>query len=213
VDPAVTGTPQRGVRRPNRRGEGGRLREELIEAASSMIADTGHGQPVSLNAVARKVGVAATSVYLHFATVEQLKVAVARRGFAQLNEYRDAASHGITDPVQALLVRCRAYCRFALDHPGHYRLMFGAGLPAELAYTAEHAPGRDALQSLAASIQRCQPNRASSRQDDPQRLAMLVWASLHGVVSLRIDRPQFPWPASLDETADDIVRRLTGLRS
>jgi AcrR family transcriptional regulator len=212
VNPDSPGTAQRRARRPNRRGEGGLLREELIEAASAMIADTGHSQRLSLSAVARTVGVAATSVYLHFADVEQLKVAVAERGFAQLNQYRDAASHGITDPVQALLARCRAYCRFGLDHPGHYRLMFGPDLPAALAYDAEQAPGRHALQSLAASIQRCQPTRAGSRQDDPHRLATLVWASLHGVVSLRIDRPQFPWPASLDETADDIVRRLTDLR-
>jgi AcrR family transcriptional regulator len=177
-----------------------------------MIADTGRSQRLSLNAVARKVGVAATSVYLHFADVEQLKVAVAERGFAQLNQYRDAASQGITDPVQALLARCRAYCRFGLDHPGHYRLMFGPDLPAALAYDTEQAPGRHALQSLATNIQRCQPTRASSRQDDPHRLATLVWASLHGVVSLRIDRPHFPWPVSLDETADAIVRRLTDLR-
>lgn len=209
----MTGTTQRGARRPNRRGEGGLLREELIEAASAMIADTGHSQPISLSAVARKVGVAATSVYLHFADIEQLKVAVAERGFARLNEYRDTASHGITDPVEALLARCRAYCRFGLDHPGHYRLMFGPDLPAALAYDAEQAPGRHALQSLAASIQRCRPTRAGSHPDESQRLATLVWASLHGMVSLRIDRPRFPWPTSLDEAADDIVRRLTDLRS
>lgn len=213
MSPARTGTTQRSARRPNRRGEGGLLREELIEAASAMIADPGHSQPISLSAVARKVGVAATSVYLHFADIEQLKVAVAERGFARLNEYRDAASQGITDPVEALLARCRAYCRFGLDHPGHYRLMFGPDLPAALAYDAEQAPGRHALQSLAASIQRCRPSQASSHPDEPQRLATLVWASLHGVVSLRIDRPHFPWPTSLDEAADDIVRRLTDLRS
>lgn len=211
MNPARTATTQQGGRRRNRRGEGGLLREELIAAASALIADTGQSQRVSLNAVAREVGVATTSVYLHFADVEQLKVAVATQGFARLNEYRDAASQGITDPVQALLARCRAYCRFGLDHPGHYRLMFGPDLPAALAYDEEEVPGRRALESLAASIRRCQPTEAG--QEDPHRLATLVWSSLHGIVSLRIDRPHFPWPASLDETADDIVRRLTGLPS
>jgi len=113
-----------------------------------------------MNAVARKV-VRGTSVYLHFATVEQLKVAVARRGFAQLNEYRDAASHGITDP-------CRR-CWSAVGRTGGSRWTILATIgscsePAcqrSFAYTAEHAPRPDALQSLAASIQRCQPNRAA----------------------------------------------------
>lgn len=213
MNPASTESAQRASRRPNRRGEGGRLREELIEAASAMIAETGTSQRVSLSAVARKVGIAVTSVYLHFADVEQLKAAVVERGFAQLDQYRDAASRNIDDPVRALLARCRAYCRFGLDHPGHYRLMFGPDLPATLAYDAERAPGRHALHTLADSIQRCQPDRPTPGQDDPFRLATLVWGSLHGMVSLRIDRPQFPWPASLDETADDIVRRLTNLQS
>src|SRR5438105_392235 len=52
-------------------------------------------------------GVAATSVYLHFPDVEQLKMAVVERGFARLDESRDTASGAITDPVQALLARCR----------------------------------------------------------------------------------------------------------
>ena len=213
MTPASRGTTQRGGRARNRRGEGGLLRDELIEAASALIADTGQSRRVSLNAVAREVGVAATSVYLHFADVDELKVAVATQGFARLSEYRDRASQGITNPVQALLARCRAYCRFGLDHPGHYRLMFGPDLPAVLAYDAEQVPGRQALQGLAESIRRCRPPRATAHQDDPDRIATLVWASLHGVVSLRIDRPQFPWPTSLDDTADDIVHRLTDLPS
>jgi AcrR family transcriptional regulator len=213
VSPASTGNAKPDVRRPNRRGEGGRLREELIEAASAMIADAGESRGLSLSAVARRVGIATTSVYLHFADVEQLKIAVAERGFAKFAAYRDAASQGSTDPVAALLARCRAYCRFALDHPGHYRLMFGPDLPAALAYDAERAPGRQALEILAASIQRCRPTSAGSSQDDPLRLATLVWAGLHGVVSLHMDRPRFPWPASLDDTADDIVRRMINLPS
>ena len=212
MNAVTTGTTRRSGRQRNRRGEGARLREELIEAASALVADTGQSQQVSLNAVAREVGVAATSVYLHFADVDELKVAVATQGYAWLTEYRDAACEGIADPVAALLARCYAYCRFGLDHPGHYRLMFGPDLPVSLAYDAGEGPGRQALQSLADSIRRCQPARVSAGgQVDPDRLAMVVWASLHGVVSLRIDRPQFPWSAPLDETVDDVVRALTGI--
>jgi AcrR family transcriptional regulator len=144
------------ARRRNPRGQGERLREELIEAAGALVAESGDGRQLSLRGVANRVGIAATSVYLHFPDVEHLKVAVVQRGYAKLDRVRDAASQGIADPVEALLARCRAYSRFALDHPGHYRLMFGPDLPASLAYDAERAPGRQALQTLAHSIQRCQ---------------------------------------------------------
>ena len=43
--------------------------------------------------------------------------------------------------------------------------------------------------------------------DDPFRLTALTWAVVHGLVSLRVDRPNFPWPP-LDGMIDDTVRRL-----
>jgi AcrR family transcriptional regulator len=211
VEAASTGQARQPARRRNPRGQGERLREELIEAAGALVAESGDGRQLSLRGVANRVGIAATSVYLHFPDVEHLKVAVVQRGYAELDRARDAASQGIADPVEALLARCRAYSRFALDHPGHYRLMFGPDLPASLAYDAERAPGRQALQTLAHSIQRCQQAGVARAGDDPLNLAVLVWAALHGLVSLRLDRPQFPWPAPLDETVDQAVGRLIAL--
>jgi AcrR family transcriptional regulator len=199
------------ARRRNPRGQGERLREELIEATSALLADAGDASKLSLRGVAKQVGVAATSVYLHFPDVEHLKVAVVKRGHAILDQTRNAASTGVADPVEALLARCRAYCQFALDHPGHYRLMFGPDLPGILAYDAEQAPGRLALQALAQSLECCQQAGAAQVDDDPLTLAVLVWTTLHGLVSLRLDRPRFPWPASLDEMVDQAVGRLIAL--
>jgi AcrR family transcriptional regulator len=208
----IDAEPVRLHRRPrNRRGEGVRLRADLIDAATALVSEAGHGQQLSLRAVAKKVGIATTSVYPHFADVDQLKVAVVERGFAEFNQYRSAASQAINDPVASLLARCRAYGRFAVDHPGYYRLMFGPDLPATLAYESPDAPGRRALQGLAESIGRCQQAGATGDHDDPFQLAVLVWGALHGLVSLRIDRPRFPWPTSTDQAINDTVWKLAGL--
>jgi AcrR family transcriptional regulator len=199
-------------RRPrNRRGEGTRLRADLIDAATALVTETGNGRQLSLRAVAKRVGIATTSVYPHFADVEQLKVAVVQRGFTDFAAYRSAASQSLDDPAAALLARCRAYGRFGVDHPGHYRLMFGPDLPATLTYESPDAPGRRALEGLADSIRQSQQAGATGNHDDPFRLAVLVWSALHGLVSLRIDRPDFPWPTSTDQAIDDTVRKLTGL--
>jgi AcrR family transcriptional regulator len=209
----VDAEPRKLDRRPrNRRGEGARLRADLVDAAAALVTETGHGQSLSLRAVAKKVGIATTSIYPHFADADQLKVAVVERGFAEFNQFRVAASQAINEPAAALLARCRAYGRFAVDHPGYYRLMFGPDLPATLAYESPDAPGRRALQGLAESIGRCQRAGATGNHDDPFQLAVLVWAALHGLVSLRMDRPRFPWPTSTDQAIDDTVRKLTSLR-
>ena len=44
--------------------------------------------------------------------------------------------------------------------------------------------------------------------DDPAHLAAQVWADLHGLVLLRMNLPDFPWPAPLEEMADQAVARL-----
>jgi len=57
---------------------------------------------------------------------------------------------------------------------------------------SEQAPGRGSFESLVESIARCQ--RPEDRGGDALELATLLWATLHGLVSLRSSRPNFSWP-------------------
>ena len=122
-------TQQAQVRRRNPRGQGDRLREEIISAASELIAESGDADRLSLRAVAKRIGIAAPSIYRHFPDAEHLKMAVVERNFATFAAARDGASAKITDPAAALLARCRAYCQFAMDNPGPYRFMFSHQAP------------------------------------------------------------------------------------
>jgi AcrR family transcriptional regulator len=200
---ATATIPRRRARNP--RGEGARLREELVAAASEMVAETGDASQLSLRGVARAVGISAPSIYRHFPDLDHLKLAVVERAFARFAEARDKASAEIDDPAQALLARCRAFCRFAVANPGPYRFMFSnqapAGSPVAMA----------AFHTLADSIAKCQKDGVSLAADSPERLAAQVWAALHGLVILRLNVPEFPWPAPLDQMADDAVTRLVGL--
>jgi AcrR family transcriptional regulator len=198
------------ARRRNPRGRGERLREEILEAATRIVAETGGASQLSLRGVAREVGIAATSVYLHFPDIDQLKAVLVDRGFAELNQARMAAMKGITDPAAALRARWGAYGQFAVDHPGIYRLMFGPHLPAAQAFDSPDSPGRQAFLAAVDAIRHCQEAGMASTDDDPFRLATLVWAAVHGTASLRLDRPNFPWPP-LDEMVDDLIQRIIGV--
>ncbi len=201
-------------RRSNRRGEGARLRDDLIDAAGALLTETGRASELSIRAVAARTGVAATSVYLHFAGLDELKVAVAQRAFADLGAARDAATAGTSDPAAALIARCRAYADFGLAHPGQYRLMFGPDLPAAVftrSYNAAGSASRTAYESLIDAIRHCQQAGATHDDTDPARLAALLWPALHGQVTLRLDRPDFARPP-LHEVITETVQRLIGLR-
>ena len=203
-------TRHRPARRRNRRGEGGRLREDLLAAAAELVEEAADPAAVTLRAVADRVGVTAPAVYLHFTDIDALKLAVTQRAFTEFAAARDRAADGIDDPVHGLIVRCQAYARYAVDHPGAYRLMTGPELPRLAAPDDSTAPSVRALQGLARSIDACQVQGLAPRDLAPDHLAALVWSALHGQVRLRTDRPGFPWPP-LERDVEHLLRRLVGL--
>ena len=202
---------QAGARRRNRRGEGDRLREEIVTAASQVIAETGDDSALTLRGVARRLGIAAPSIYRHFADADELKMAVVQRSFADFAAARDAASRDGDDPAAALLARCRAYTGFALANPGPYRYLFSQNAPT--GDPARPPVSLPTFQALANSIGRCQQAGLARAGDDPHWLAAQVWAALHGLVLLRLNAPGFPWPGPLEEMASQAVARLIGLET
>ena len=204
-----------GQRARNPRGQGSRLRTEILDAAGEILAKSGDPRQLSLRSVARGAGIAATSVYLHFMDVDELTAAVAERDFNELGRaiaraYRAHAA----DPALALLAGCRAYCRYAIRKPGHYRVLFEVERPdlgPTRLYTLEQSAGGPILEALVTAIERCRSLGVASRDADARIVATTLWSSLHGIVSLRLNRPRVPWPP-LDQLVDMTVRRLVGIR-
>lgn len=198
------GSGSAGVRRPRSpRGQGERLRDELIDAASDLLAESGDMRDLTLRGVARRVGIAAPSVYSHFGDVEQLTVAVMERRFPELASAIADARRDVDDPLRALIAGCRAYCHYALDHPGHYRVMFDTRIDAPIHSEA----GRRVFEGLGRSVQACLDPEREDAVEVATQLAGLLWATLHGIVSLRIAQPKFPW-TPLDDMVERAVRSL-----
>ncbi len=195
------------TRQRNPRGQGERLRDDIIEAASRLLADPA-APPLTLRAVAREVGVAATSVYLHFDNIESLILAVADRRFGELVRLQDEVRDEAADPWQRVRAGCLAYCEFGLAHPGHYQVMFTSPLQMPENTTPEQWPGWAPFQQLITAVGEC----LEAGPAEAFFTAQLIWEQLHGLVSLRISRPKFPWPP-LEQTIITAVDRLLGASS
>jgi AcrR family transcriptional regulator len=198
------------ARQRNPRGQGARLRDEIIEAASRLLANPA-APPLTLRAVAREAGVAATSVYLHFADIESLTLAVAERRFGELVRLQDESREESSDLCQQVRAGCLAYCEFGLAHPGHYQVMFANPLPMPADMPPEAFPGIVAFRRLIDAVARC----IGTEPADEQAFftALLIWQQLHGIVSLRISRPRFPWPPLAETVTEAVDRLLAGARS
>lgn len=196
----------RPARKRNPRGQGERLRDDIIEAASRLLAEPG-APPLTLRAVAREAGVAATSVYLHFDNVESLALAVAERRFTELVRVQDEAQSEEKDPCHRVRDGALAYCEFGLAYPGHYQVMFTTPLPLS-EFPPQERPMFKPLQQLIDGVAAC----VGVEPDDPEAFstALLIWQQLHGIVSLRISRSRFPWPPLADAVTLAVDRLLAG---
>ena len=70
------------VRERNRRGEGGKLRAEILEGATALLEQNGSEEAVTLRAVARQVGISAPSIYSHFPDREAIVDAIVDGAFS-----------------------------------------------------------------------------------------------------------------------------------
>ena len=192
-----------------RRGEGDRLREEILAAAGRLLAEHGDEEAVSIRMIADSVGVTPPSIYRHFADKDALILAVCEDRFRQFQQALDAGAAAYDDPLRSLAERGRAYVRFGLDHPEEYRVLFvtrhAMAQPLDPAM-----PGAQAFFDLVRAVGECMDAGLIDRAD-PFRVAVLLWSGLHGVVALLISKPHFPWPP-IDELVDGLLElQLRGL--
>jgi AcrR family transcriptional regulator len=199
------------ITRPrNARGEGDKLRGEIIDAAVKVLAALGPDDPFSLRAVAKTAKIAAPSVYIHFADRNALLLAVLEQLFAEQVAIRAAAETEAAKTGggawERLLARSVATVRFGLDHPGHYRVLFEGRVVPRLNDPRIASFGRPLLVRSVELI-RDIPHQAGRVSDDPERLSLLLWSGLHGVISLRINKPTLDWPPA-SELAAQITRAI-----
>lgn len=188
------------ARRPRaRRGEGDRLREEILDAASGLLVSTGSEDAVSLRAVADAVGVTPPSIYLHFADKTDLVFAVCEEHFRRFDAEIEAAVAGSGGPVEELHVRARAYMEFGLEHPEEYRILFMTR-PGHTAvgFGAEQVMDATAFIHLVDNVVRCRDAGLLRVTAEETVVATMLWAAVHGLTSLLIAKPDFPWPAGPD---------------
>ena len=189
-------------RQRNRRGQGSQLRNELIAAARSLLASAQAESELTIRGVTRAAGVHPQAFYLHFENLDALLYAVYAAEFAELTGALHDAAAGRQPGEPALRAMCQEYGRFAVAQPARYRLLMIVPGQPHPDWDPGQLPGSPALQllrqALAAASRRQAPDRS------PDQAVILLWATLHGLVTLRISRPAFPWPP-LDQLIDQAV--------
>ncbi|MEB8340780.1 TetR/AcrR family transcriptional regulator [Streptomyces endophyticus] len=194
-------------REQSQRGEGAALKDEILRTAARMLMESGREGDLSLRAVAREVGISAPSIYLHFKNRAELVATLTQRAYrrlaVELRSARDAAAE--KEPHPALRAMARHYCCYALDNPRVYHLMFGIERIEVPRDEADPSPMREVLQVWLDAVS---PLRRGQGAPGDEQLAVLLWASLHGIVSMAVALP-FPTDRrSVLSRVDDLLGLL-----
>ncbi|HEY2700337.1 MAG TPA: TetR/AcrR family transcriptional regulator [Pseudonocardiaceae bacterium] len=192
-------------RRPNARGRGEMLREEIVETAMRMLDELADDEALSLRAVARTIGIAATSVYLHFPDRDSLVLAVAQRCHEELVGVGDAADAKEQDPGRGLRARMLAQVSWAQEHPGLYKVLHESSVHRRLGMPFKEVM----VQRTVDAVRRCMAANLAPA-DDATTVAIDLRTAVNGMLSQRINEPDMPWPPAIEQL-DRFLTKLVGI--
>jgi AcrR family transcriptional regulator len=192
-------------------------RERLRAEALQEIRRHGYDQiaaggptALSLNGIAKAMGMSGPALYRYFASRDELLVTLVTESFEDLAHTLEAAADAARDtpPETRLRIALNAYRNWARTSPHRYRLIFGSTygtgeldpdriIPAAGRSMAVVLAGLDLGSAgpnvdsprLRREIQRWGKLRAGGQISDPGvlLLGLLAWSRAHGIVSLEIE--------------------------
>jgi AcrR family transcriptional regulator len=162
-------------------------RETLLETALRLLDERGPGA-LRVRDLAQAVGKSTMGVYTHFGSKQGLLEELYLHGFSRLEGRLKAVASG-GNGEQELLAFALAYREFALDNEALYGLMFERATPDFVPSDDSRMAGLTTFEMLAERIAAWQPDLA-----DPAPKAHLVWAAMHGLVSIELTHRRWGGP-------------------
>jgi AcrR family transcriptional regulator len=198
--------------RPKRTEQHPNLEAAIKETAWRQIARSGAAS-LSLRAIARELGITAPAIYNYFPDRDALVTALIIDAFTSFGDWQIEARDAVPaeDLSKRLMAIGLAYRNWALAYPQRYQLIFGTPIPG---YEAPHEKvmpsSTRSLSALANVIENFRLAGKLNAPDFPEineeykfgfeawkqyggnvdvlslSVAVLIWARVHGLVSLEI---------------------------
>jgi AcrR family transcriptional regulator len=183
----------------------GDLRAALVRTASELIDERGV-HDFSLVEVTRRLGVAASAPYAHFADRDELLAAVVTHA---LELFREELSPQLKRPATArerLATVARAYVQFAAAHEALFRTLFQ--LQVDKARHPQVAAAEEPIDSAFRECVRAISDKDPSAQEP---LAAAVEAVIHGHAALLLDGRFGQGRRAVQTAADSAARSVLAL--
>ena len=181
-------------------------RERIAQAALDLYAEGGL-KAASIRAIAKRLDVAPSWLYLHYSSHYDLLTAVWRDRLSATLAEMQAFAAGEPDPVARLRGLLERYARFGIANPVIYRNAFmimerPEDMPDPRPPSAL-IPWFELLRDAVAEAQ----ERGRAEAGDPATIAEALWGALHGAIGIPANLPRFTFGAD-DRRVEALLRLL-----
>ncbi len=166
------------------------LRQGMLDAATRLLTEEGPAA-MTVRRVAEAVNCSTTLLYSLFGGKDGLANELYLEGFARLREEFIAASaqaskkKGNQDGLAPLLLHARIYHQYAKRNPSYYMVMFGDAIAGFVPPVESRKQAWESLAVLIETFDQAMKD-GSLPPSDPTAAARLLWAAMHGAVSLEL---------------------------
>jgi AcrR family transcriptional regulator len=200
------------------RGLGYQRRDEILAAATELFLSQGY-ENVTTRQLAERAGLSQTGLYVYFKNKEDILEALRHATFAQLGQCLAAAVEEGARGAALLRVVLTRYIEFALENRDAYQLTFTvthASLKKHARKDLERPPDEQPAGLQVFLAFRDQVSRlieqGALEKADATAVTQALWGAVHGLATLLITHPEFPW-VDHRQLIDTLVETLVqGLR-
>ncbi|MBI3663454.1 MAG: TetR/AcrR family transcriptional regulator [Acidobacteria bacterium] len=191
------------------------LRQEILDAARELFVREGY-ENFSMRKLAEKIEYSPTTIYLYFKDKADLLFNLCEETFSKLVQQLETIASLATDPLDGLRAGMLAYVEFGVKHPANYLVTFvlphPIGTPDSERYLCPTGMGLRAFDCLRQAVAEC-VRAGKFRSLDLEKASQAIWAVLHGVTSLLVVHPDFPWVDRNDLVDQVIETTIEGLKA
>lgn len=183
------------------------FRKTILSAAREMFVQEGY-ESFSMRKLASKIGCSAGGLYLYFENKEALFQTLVDESFQRLTSLLTGLStrNEGKDPVELLKKALYTYVDFGLRNANDYRFAFLLSQPTE----QDSAKVPPPVAVLGKIVERCS-QEGRLRDVESEVVTQALWASVHGITSLFIQRPSYPWAEKPKVAEHLIANAVAGL--
>ena len=181
------------------------FRQRLCDLALKAFAEQGV-EGMSLRRLAAAAGCSRTTPYRYFKNKADILAAVRQSEFQRMADQTERVARSESDPDKRLVALARAYLNFAMERPDAYRVMYSVNQKDEQRYPELVRQIKRTQQPMVNAVH--EAIEMGSVHGDPMNIVHLLWAGLHGIISLYLS-DKLHMGRNIEELAEVMIRSLS----